>query len=111
MTGRPRADAERFVERFGLCEVVDALIAREDAAALKPDPAPVRAALRALNVERAWMVGDTPDDVVAARAAAVLPIGCLPPGCGAPDELRASLHEAGAGFVLNETTEIEELLP
>ena len=26
-------------------------------------------------------------------------------------ELRASLHEAGAGFVLNETTEIEELLP
>ena len=35
----------------------------------KPDPQPVRLALARLGVERAWLVGDTPDDMRAARAA------------------------------------------
>ncbi|MEZ4239515.1 MAG: aminotransferase class I/II-fold pyridoxal phosphate-dependent enzyme [Myxococcota bacterium] len=78
VTGRPRADAVRFLEGAGLRP--DVLVCREDAP-LKPDPAPVRLALARLGVQRAWMVGDTVDDVRAARAAGVVPLGVLAPGC------------------------------
>ena len=111
VTGRPRADAERFLERFGLTDVFSAVICREDAPALKPDPAPVRAALASLaslGVERAWMLGDTPDDVRAARAAGVLPLGCLAPGDG--DETARRLLETGAARVLSAADELEDLL-
>ncbi|MHA1568915.1 MAG: HAD-IA family hydrolase, partial [Alphaproteobacteria bacterium] len=59
-----------------MAELMSAAICREDGP-LKPDPAPVRLALERLGVERAWLVGDAPDDIAAARAAAVLPLGFL----------------------------------
>ena len=76
----------------------------------KPDPAPVRKALEKLGVERAWMVGDTVDDIKSARAAGVLPIGVI----GPPDEPAAAesaLAFAGAGRVISSLKELEELLP
>src|SRR6185369_10857630 len=74
VTGRPRADAERFLAASGIAGLVRVVVCMEDGP-LKPDPAPVRAALRGLGVAHAWLVGDTPDDVRAARAAGVLPLG------------------------------------
>jgi histidinol-phosphate aminotransferase len=74
VTGRPRRDAERFLDSVGLSWLISALVCREDAPS-KPDPAPVRLAMERLGVRRAWMVGDTPDDAAAARAAGVLPLG------------------------------------
>jgi phosphoglycolate phosphatase-like HAD superfamily hydrolase len=82
-----------------------------DDAPLKPDPAPVRAALRALGVERAWMLGDTPDDARAARAAGVLPVGVIPPGEPADSATRDALERAGAGRVLRSPLDIESCLP
>lgn len=108
VTGRPRAEALRFLERFGLAGVFAAVITRDDAAP-KPDPAPVREAMLRLGVERAWMVGDSPDDIAAARAAGVLPIGILPPV--AVDDTGASLSAAGAVRVLASLDELKELLP
>ena len=110
VTGRPRADAQRFLEMHDLQECFSAVIVREDAA-LKPSPEPVRLAMQRLQVERAWMVGDTPDDVIAGRSAAALAIGCLPPGEPPLGGLRQSLHRAGAGIVLNQIDELRELLP
>jgi HAD superfamily hydrolase (TIGR01548 family) len=109
VTGRPRRDAERFLERFGLADLFDTVVAREDAA-LKPDPAPVRLALEQLGVERAWMVGDTPDDLVAARGAGVVPIGVVPPGAD-PSRTRTALEAAGAARVLSRTEDLTALLP
>ena len=40
---------------------------------LEAESAPVLRALEQMRVERAWMIGDTPDDVRAARAAGVVP--------------------------------------
>ncbi len=74
VTGRPRKDALRFLEWAGLTDLFAAVITMEDAPA-KPDPAPVLLALRRLGVSRAWMVGDTVDDLRAARGAGVVPIG------------------------------------
>lgn len=110
VTGRPRRDAEQFLAMHELTDVFETVITRNDAP-LKPDPEPVRLACRRISVQHAWMVGDTPDDIAAARAAGALPIGCLPPGCQDPSLLTERLHATGAGFVLRQIDELEDLLP
>lgn len=107
VTGRPRADAEEFLARFGMLDGLAALVAMEDAP-LKPDPASVRLALERLGVSSAWMLGDTRDDVEAARAAGVVPIGVVAPGDD-PVRTRAALGHAAR--VLDRVTDLEELLP
>lgn len=108
VTGRPRVDAERFLTRFGVRDLFRVLIAREDGP-LKPDPFPVAAACRALGTSRAWMIGDTPDDVASARAAGVLALGVVAPG-DATDLVRPALTRAGAARVLTTITELTSCL-
>jgi HAD superfamily hydrolase (TIGR01548 family) len=105
VTGRPRVDAERFLAEHAIAGSFQVVVCREDAP-LKPDPAPVRLAMQHLGVTRAWMVGDTPDDIRSARAAGVVPLGILAPGDPAAGQ--AALLAAGAARVL---TTIEDLLP
>ncbi|MGH8951198.1 MAG: aminotransferase class I/II-fold pyridoxal phosphate-dependent enzyme [Acidimicrobiia bacterium] len=107
VTGRPRADAEEFLDRFGLSDAISALVTREDAP-LKPDPAPIRLALERLGVSRAWMLGDTPDDLNAARAAGVVPIGVIAAG---DHPVRARERLGRAARILDKTTDLEEMLP
>jgi len=95
VTGRPRRDAERFLERAGIAGCFSVIITREDAP-LKPDPAPVRLALERLGARRAWMFGDTPDDMAAARAAGVVPVGVIAPGAPDPELQATRLLERGA---------------
>lgn len=102
VTARPRKDAEEVLRRFGIDSLFSAVVAREDAPS-KPDPAPVRLALESLGVDSAWMVGDTPDDVAAARAAGVVPIGVITTGLD-PGAL------AHAARVLGSLGELEEVL-
>ncbi|MHC4607308.1 MAG: aminotransferase class I/II-fold pyridoxal phosphate-dependent enzyme [Planctomycetota bacterium] len=106
VTGRPRKDAERFLKDAGIADLVKALVCMEDAPA-KPDPAPVRRALERLGVKRAWMVGDTPDDLRAARAAGVLPVG-MPPA-GVETFPRDAL--AGAAVIVDNVGRLEEMIP
>jgi len=108
VTGRPRAEAEWFLERTGVASLVDTVIAMEDGP-VKPDPAPVRLAVARLGVERAWMVGDTPDDVRAAAAAGVVPIGIVAPGED-PERVANALTTAGAAVILGTLHDIEALL-
>lgn len=104
VTGRPRRDAERLLGMLGVD--VEVMVTMEDGPA-KPDPAPVRTALQRMGVTRAWMVGDTPDDIRAARAAAVVPLGIPAPGDTDP----ASLWASGAARVLDDLDQLLELLP
>ena len=107
VTGRPRSDALCFLESRGIAALFDTIVTMEDAPG-KPSPEPVRRALDSLGVTRAWMLGDTPDDVAAARAAGVVPLGILPPGAG--ETTREALARAGAARVLDRFEQIEELL-
>ncbi len=107
VTGRPRSDAEEFLARFDLMEEITALVTRNDAP-LKPDPAPVRQALEIMGVTRAWMLGDTPDDLAAARAAGVVPIAVIAPG---DDPVRARERLSPAARILEKTIDLEEMLP
>jgi HAD superfamily hydrolase (TIGR01548 family) len=109
VTGRPRRDALRFLERCGLEQYFRVLIAMEDAPR-KPDAAPVLLALERLGLQRAWLLGDTPDDIVAARSAGVVPIGVVAPG-HPPDAMRRALMEAGAARVLADLSELEGMVP
>ncbi len=102
VTARPRADAEEFLERFDAYQYFSTVVTREDAPS-KPDPAPVRLALDRLEATTAWMVGDTVDDLRAARGAGVVPIGLLAPG----DEPAAL---SGAATLLTDLEELEEVL-
>lgn len=108
VTGRPRADAERFLREMHIRDCFKVLVCMEDAP-LKPDPAPVALALRQLGVGSAWMIGDTPDDVRAARGAHVVPIGIVAPG---DDAVRVTsvLTKAGAARVVLDLGGLEELL-
>ena len=109
VTGRPRQDAEFFLTEKGIAHCFNAVVVAEDAP-LKPSPEPVRLCLKKLGVTRAWMLGDTPDDMRAARAAGVVPLGVVAPG----DELSRvspSLTGAGAARVVVSLSEIEALLP
>ena len=100
VTGRPRRDALQFLEQHDLHRYFNCLVCMEDAQA-KPDPAPVVRAQRELGIRAAWLVGDTPDDMQAARGANVVPLGFNGPG----------LAEAGAARVLETLDELESLLP
>ncbi len=109
VTGRPRKDALNFLQAQGMQGVFKAIVTMDDGP-LKPDPAPCRLALERLEVERAWMVGDTPDDMRSARGASVLPLGVIAPADD-PEVARSALLGAGAGRVLTQISSIEELLP
>ena len=108
VTGRPRSDARDFLERNGIADLFEVVICMEDGPP-KPDPTPVRLALTQLGVADAWMIGDTVDDVRAARDAGVVPLGVVPPG-DTWQRLSPELLAAGAARVLEHTTEIEALL-
>ena len=99
-------DAEEALDRFGLLENTSVLVTREDAA-LKPDPGPVILAMERLGVESAWFIGDTPDDVEAARSAGALPIGVIAPGADPERTVRTLSRTAR---VLAHTVDLEELL-
>ena len=109
VTGRPREEAEWFLEREGLTDLFQAVVCMEDGP-LKPDPAPVRAATSRLGVGRACMIGDTPDDIRAAARAGTVPIGVVAPGPD-PGASAVALREAGAATVLAAIDDLMELLP
>lgn len=102
VTGRPKADAERFLTEQGVRSCFQTVVALEDAPN-KPLPDPLQLAMQQLQVSRAWMIGDTVDDVAAARAA-----GCLPFGFRSEAE---PLLRAGAARVLTSLPDYTELLP
>jgi histidinol-phosphate aminotransferase len=108
VTGRPARDLGRFLDHFDLRPLFTATVCMEEAP-LKPDPAPVRLLMLRLGVERAWLLGDTPDDIRAARGAGVLPIGVLAPGEADGDGTH--LLAAGAARVLSHPGEWERTWP
>lgn len=68
VTGRPRPDAERFLDQHNIREFFRFMVCMNETAS-KPSPEPVHLAMRQLGVQRAILIGDTPDDVMAAVAA------------------------------------------
>jgi len=109
VTGRPRRDAEQFLARTETRRLFGAVVTMEDGPA-KPSPVPVQLALQRLGVTSAWLVGDTRDDLEAARSAGVLPLGVVAPQAD-PVSTRQHLLDVGAARVLDTWMDLEGLLP
>ena len=98
VTSKGQHETEVLLADLGVSQLFDAVVGDDDVRPLKPDPAPVREALRLLGgipPDRAVMVGDTTFDVGAARGAGVACVGVL---WGTHD--RKTLAAAGASAVV-----------
>ena len=103
VTGRPLAEAEWTLERLGWRSRFSVLVAREHYGSRgKPDPFPLQYALDQLQTTpgQAVYIGDTVDDMVAARAAGVGAIGSIPPYLDS-EAHREVLRQRGAQAVVD----------
>ncbi len=102
VTGRPRAEAFWTIDKHtdGLFSVV---VGMEDTTRDKPDPEPIDRAMRQFGEGPSAYIGDSVDDMRAARAAGVFAIGVLTSaavkGGGWQSGWPERLHEAGADVV------------
>ena len=108
VTTCPRRLAESVLERHGFAPFVDVVISSDDGPC-KPDPYPVTLALQRLEVDAAWMLGDNPSDVTAARQAGVVPFAILPRGIGAESHMDR-LRGAGAARLVEGVAALHSLL-
>ena len=106
VTGRPRDEATWFLRRFRIDHFFNCLIGLDDAR-VKPDPEGIQKAIQELGVAEAWMIGDTPDDLKAARGANAVPLGIAPSG---EEAMQLALVSAGACIVLTDVNELESIL-
>lgn len=63
--------ARQVLDSFGLGDRFAAIVGGDSVGALKPDPAPLRAMIAAAGGRRTLFVGDSDNDILAARAAGV----------------------------------------
>jgi len=113
VTGRPRDEALAALAYKGadpsLFEVV---ITRDEVEPkLKPDPAGLLLALEQMGcgAKGSLYVGDSADDMRAARAAGVHAVGVIAPG-DQPEMAREGLLQAGAQEIIEQIMELEGLL-
>jgi HAD superfamily phosphatase len=117
VTGRPAAEARWTLERFGWHAYFPLLVAMEHQDGRhKPDPFPLQRALAMLDTaglpvtpERAVYIGDSVDDVEAAQAAGLTPIGVVPPYLD-PTQHAALLRERGAAYILTNINDLPNLM-
>lgn len=104
VTGRPRQEALWTLQRAGVVALLGPLYAMEDGPG-KPDPTGMQTVLGQLGVlaAKAGYLGDSVDDMRAAKAAGMVALGVLPPGPdGRPNWLSGladRLYAAGADAV------------
>lgn len=77
VTSKQTAMAIHGLKLFGIDKYFDCFVGSGDTLEHKPHPEPILKAIASLdeNYELAFMVGDTPYDILAARAAGVIPVG------------------------------------
>ena len=104
VTGRPRQDANRWLEHYDCASLFGSIVCMEDGP-LKPDPAPTQRALEQLraSASRTWLLGDTPDDMRSATRAGCIGIGVLAPGESGSVAVQ-SLRDAGARVVVSQAS-------
>ena len=107
VTSGDRDRVVRQLRAFRLTRLFSARVCSGDTMKKKPHPAPLRLALRQMNLEAACCiyVGDAPEDVEMARRAGVRAIGVLGPF---PTEKR--LRAARPEFLVGSIEELPEVL-
>lgn len=99
--------AMNVLERFGLKQFFDAMVARDFVEEAKPNPAHLSSVLKELGVEpnEALVVGDTVFDIRCAKKLGTIAVG-ITTGRSSREELEA----AGADFVVSSLSELLRLI-
>lgn len=110
-TGRPKSEALFALKKWGIANLFSVIITMDDIpdGYHKPHPYGVSKILQIISPVKTYYLGDTIDDMSAAKQGGVNGIGILPPqdkSC----ELRESLIAYGAKYVLDETYKLPEYL-
>jgi pyrophosphatase PpaX len=109
VTAKRRATVELAYERFpALRECTDVLVAADDTERHKPDPAPLHAALDRLGATaaEAAYVGDSPFDIMAARAAGTFSVAVTWGGIHSAERLA----DERPGAIVSEPHELLDVL-
>jgi HAD superfamily hydrolase (TIGR01549 family) len=103
VTTRSNREAQAFLMQQKLTDIVQVVAGRDDTWRIKPHPSPVLHSAEQLGVpvERCLVVGDSPVDVEAARAAGAWSVGVLS-GFG----IREELEHAGAHRIVKVATDL-----
>ncbi len=103
VTNRGRPEAQAFVRGSGLAAHLGSVVTRADVWRLKPHPAAIVRATRELGVgpEEAWMIGDMPVDMRAARRAGSRAVGVRTGFC-----TEVELRRGGAELVLDSVRDL-----
>jgi HAD superfamily hydrolase (TIGR01548 family) len=111
VTGRPRGETFYTLKKHGVEDLFDAVVVMEDypPEKAKPNPYPIRLAMERMDVGQAVYVGDSVDDVAAAKRAGIRAFGCIPPGVST-EPLKQLLLKSGAEKVLANVQEINAAL-
>jgi HAD superfamily hydrolase (TIGR01548 family) len=112
VTGRPSAETRFTLGHFGVARYFPVVVTMDDLPPDrgKPDPLGIRLAMKALGERDGFYVGDTIDDMRAARRAGLVPIGVAGDGRGA-GAAEARLRTEGAEKIICDIRRIEEVLP
>jgi histidinol-phosphate aminotransferase len=82
VTGRTRAEARLALKAAKATKYFKVVVTLDDVKKKKPAPDVVHAAMKKLKVETAWMIGDGPADLLAAKRAGIPAIAVQGPGTG-----------------------------
>ncbi|MBD3667416.1 MAG: aminotransferase class I/II-fold pyridoxal phosphate-dependent enzyme [Kangiella sp.] len=102
VTGRPRGEAEIGLGLLGIRNTF--LVSDCDVIESKPAPEGINQCKAYYGATYCWMLGDTPDDIQAAKAAGALAIGIN------NKESEENLYQAGAALVVASVNDLERLL-
>ncbi len=118
-TGRPKIEAEYTLDRLGLSDYFQSVVALDDVLAAeaqgKPDPWSLLEAARRLHPvpARSAYIGDTPDDIRAAKAAGnIVPFLAIGSLAAASDQaaLRRQFEARQADIILTHPNRLKELI-
>lgn len=112
-TGRPRAEAEYTLNRLGIASYFHATVTHDDVVSAgesgKPNPWSLLECACQMSAipQKCAYIGDTPDDIRAAKAAGFLAIG-VPATATDPAALRAQFESLGADVILDHPNDLAE---
>ncbi len=113
-TGRPRFEVMVALERFSIARLFDCVVSMEDVSRGKPDPQGLKIVLRKLKLKpsECCYVGDSVDDVKAARRARMVAVGATFHLKGEREKrkLKKLLYDNGASVVVDSVKELKKSL-
>ncbi len=110
-TGRLKKEAMYALKRFNIDKLFFPVITTDDIpdGKEKPDPFGLNLTKEMTFSDNYYYFGDTPDDILAAKAANYTPVGVLPPQ-DKSEELKQLMQKTGAKYVIESINNLKTIL-